>query len=129
LEREEKGIYDELEVADCISSINKEINQIRVRISETEIDSYNSNQISEFITYFFSNLGEIWWKLDYAQKLALQDRIFPTGLPYDGESFRTDLTNEISPCINALCHPHVENGFLVTPWGIHPPGINLALRF
>ena len=118
LERRDSGDYDEFEAKSRITEINKTMNEIRLKISESEIDSYNPKLISEFIKYFFTHLAEIWWALDYSQKLAFQDRIFPVGVPHDGECFRTDLVAEMCPCISLLSHSHIENGSLVTPWRI-----------
>lgn len=71
------------------TKLNEKIQKIKENILSNELPNEDFEQCFEFVCDAFENIQKIWLNSDIDTKQRLQQLIFPDGLIYDKNGFRT----------------------------------------
>ena len=87
----------------------------RMELHDTEVEELDVEGLLGFAAHLLTNASRLWLALDLDQKLRFQSVLFPSGVTFDGESFRTPETSSIFNYLRALS---AENGNVASPTGL-----------
>ena len=69
----------------------------QLELHDAELDELDVEGLLAFAERLLTNAARLWPSLDLGRKIRLQSAVFPTGLEFDGDSFRTlELTSVFS---------------------------------
>ncbi len=84
-----EGIYTDEGYLKLKDTLEEQLAIKRGAISELKIDELEATRIMNFIEFYFSHLRLAWTRASLEGKLAIGCSIFPAGLVFEGEKFRT----------------------------------------
>ncbi len=117
-EKNIKGIYKD-EVAARLLKKNEEDQRTTVEgLADLQTAIYDTGDVLDFGMDKLTGIGYSWQEIeDIYIKVRFQKWLFPAGLQYDGENFRT---TKMPLCISIKNDLSEEKSLLVIPRGIEP---------
>ena len=112
-----KGIVTDEEAKKDIETLRAEQVVAEVELAESKTGEYSMDTLLGFAESFLADLSSLWNNLDLTRKRFLQEAIFPKGLSFNGEEFRTV---EISQSFELIKAMKEDGGTVVTPEGFEP---------
>lgn len=88
-EKNVKGIYTDEEYLEMKEEIETDLAIKNGLLSEKKIDKIEVDTALQFMKYYLSNLEKIFFKATPEGKLKIGCSIFPDGVVFDGQNFRT----------------------------------------
>ena len=105
------GTFDKETYKENKAEIEESIRIKEIELSKTEIDETRFQEQVDFSVNFFSNLGKYWLTNEYiATKQKIQRLVYPEGLEFDGEKFRTPVTIPILRYLHENNTPEINYG-------------------
>ena len=116
-EKNFKGVLSDNLAKEMLDENQSNINGITL-----ELNQYNYNQldivaVSKRSVSVLEDIGGIWFGIDLDVKKRFQKFLFPDGVLYDGEDFRTIKT---ALCIEKKWQEDFQKSTVVTPSGFEP---------
>ncbi len=94
-----------------------EIGLVRMELHETTLEVYNLESILSFAERVLTDASRLWMNFELDQRQRFQQLIFPEGLEYDGERFRTAPTCGMFTYLQQI---GAGKDHLASPTGIEP---------
>lgn len=86
-----KGLYSDDEYLAMKEDINSQLMVKKGIISEKQMDTLDIQTTVRFIKYYFTHLRDSWERATLEGKYAIESSMFPNGLVFEDEEFRTPL--------------------------------------
>ena len=90
---------------------------VQLELSDAELDELDVEGVLTFAERLLTNAGRLWPSLDLGQKIRLQSAVFPTGLEFNGDAFRTP---ELSSVFSYLRAIESQSEGMASPTGFEP---------
>lgn len=110
-------LLSQAEKGELIEDVRTRETVLKMERAEDKIDYKENEAVIDFVKHFTKNVGNYWERLDLPRQVALQSKIFPEKVAYDGENFRTTHLSQSFELIKAYSEAKFE---LVTPPGVEP---------
>ena len=75
-----------------LARIGEDLTLVRVEHHDNAVDSLDVEAVLEFAEYVVLNARRLWEEFPLQLRRRMQKVLFPKGLAYDGEAFRTPVT-------------------------------------
>ena len=89
----------------------------QLELHDAELDELDVEGLLAFAERLLTNAARLWPSLDLGQKIRLQSAVFPSGLEFDGGSFRTP---ELASIFSYLRAVENQSERLASPTGVEP---------
>ena len=109
-----RKVLDRATFEDRVRREDEALTLARREQSQAQLDEVDVEDLLNFAEILLTNTAQVWLDLDLGQKLRFQSTLFPEGLIFDGESFRTAVT---SPVLTYLREISTEKVSVASPTG------------
>ena len=89
----------------------------RLELHDAELDELDVEGVLAFAERLLTNAARLWPSLDLGHKVKLQSAMFPSGLEFDGDSFRTPELTSVFSYLRAI---ESQSEGVASPTGFEP---------
>lgn len=100
-----------------LQRLRDEMTAAQCELSDARFDELEVEGVLSFAEYVLSNLSSLWIASNVADRIRLQETLFPTGLAWDGERFGTAVTNGAFSWLQGIADGESS---LASPTGFEP---------
>jgi DNA invertase Pin-like site-specific DNA recombinase len=111
------GSVDQPLYTSQIERLNQETDQIRADLSGVDVDQLDIEAVLSFAEKIIGNPARLWLDSTLEHRQRLQKTLFPDGISFDGEEFRTDTTPLFFCLLGGVA---ASNASMASPTGFEP---------
>ena len=116
-EKNFKGVISDSLAKEMFGDNQSEVNKVSLELNKHAYNQLDIVTVAKRSTSVLEDIGGIWYGIELDVKKRFQKFLFPDGILYDGEDFRTIKT---ALCIEKKWQEDFQKSTVVTPRGVEP---------